>query len=458
MEGSRATVQRKVFRTACVLSVVDWAAYFAFYVSLTLYLTRVAGLDDVEAGWVIAVFGALVCVVPPFAGAVTDRIGFRRALAGGYAVAAAGYGTLALAYEPPWTWVGLALVVLGGATSRSALVGTPAVTSDAVGRARAYSVLMQLVNVGCLVGKAVARPLRVGLGLPSLDAFAAVVALVGLAVTVAWFREPPRASRSLSLRGVLRSVARVGGDRSFLGLMFLVGTFWAVQLQLYATLPRYLVRVTGEASSPEWCANVNPIVVTLLIVPVTRASRGLSPVGAIGVALLLVAASSLVMGLGPAIASLSGPDLRLPGGLSIRAETTAMVGGAALSGVAECFLLPRWYEYVSGLAPPGRTALYVGWSSLNGLWANALGYGLSGYLVERWCPDPSGLAPAAAAAHAAFVAGRGPVPPEYARAHWVFLVYAGIGLVAALGLFLRARAGGTGPARPTAGAAGPRPS
>jgi MFS family permease len=199
------------------------------------------------------------------------------------------------------------------------------------------------------------------------------------------------------------------------------------------------VRLAGESASPEWCANVNPIVVMLLIVPVTRLSRSLAPRTAIGLAIALVAVSSFVMGLGPALSTLTGPAVALPLGITAHPYSLVLVAGAAISGVAECFLLPRWYEHVSGLAPPGQTAMYVGWSALNGLWANVLGYGLSGWLVEHWCPDPATLPAPAAEALARFVAGTGPLPGEYARAHAIWFVFAGIAVAAAAAAWVHAR-------------------
>lgn len=39
--------------------------------------------------------------------------------------------------------------------------------------------------------------------------------------------------------------------------------FWMVQHQLYATMPKYVLRLAGEGASPSWYANVNPLVVCI---------------------------------------------------------------------------------------------------------------------------------------------------------------------------------------------------
>ena len=46
-----------------------------------------------------------------------------------------------------------------------------------------------------------------------------------------------------------------------------------VQHQLYATMPKYVLRLAGEGASPSWYANVNPLVVVLTVNLVTQMMR-----------------------------------------------------------------------------------------------------------------------------------------------------------------------------------------
>jgi dipeptide/tripeptide permease len=438
---------RHAFRVAGALCVVEWAAFFCVYVSLTLYLTRAAGFTDVETGWVLGGTGVLACLLPTAAGLWADRVGYRAALLVAYSLLASGYAVMFLLPGRGTAVLAILAIVTGGAITRTSLMGTGAAASDESGRAQAYSILMQLVNAGCFVGKAVARPIRVGPGVEWTGAWALGAALVALAVVAfAYRRPPPRRPAGDGLLSAWRGVGRVMRNGRFLVAIVLCGVFWSVQVQLYATMPRYLTRLVGETASPEWYANVNPIVVVLLIVPITRATRRLGPVAAIAISLVLVTLSSTVMGLGGVLAARTGPELALPFGLSLHPQAAVMIAGAALSGLGECFLLPRFLEFASRLAPPGETSLYIGYGYLNGLVANVLGYGLSGYLMDLWCPDPATLPPPARLAWERAVAGLGPMPEAYARAPWIWFVFAGIGAsavgVTALGIrSSRARTG-----------------
>ena len=56
-------------------------------------------------------------------------------------------------------------------------------------------------------------------------------------------------------------------------LIFIVTGFWIIQHQLYATMPKYVLRTVGEHASPEWIANVNPFVVMISVVFITNIMR-----------------------------------------------------------------------------------------------------------------------------------------------------------------------------------------
>jgi dipeptide/tripeptide permease len=70
------------------------AAYYGTFIALRTYLLRVVGLDDVQAGFVAGLFGALIYLFPFFSGALADRLGFRNSLIVAFALLTLGYGSL----------------------------------------------------------------------------------------------------------------------------------------------------------------------------------------------------------------------------------------------------------------------------------------------------------------------------------------------------------------------------
>ena len=65
-----------------------------------------------------------------------------------------------------------------------------------------------------------------------------------------------------------------------------------------------------------------------------------------------------------------------------------MIIGIVFQGLAESFISPRFLEYFSLQAPKGEEGLYLGFSHLHSFISSLLGFGLSGYLLDAYCPDP----------------------------------------------------------------------
>lgn len=416
-------------RSVNILAVVEQTAFFAAYIMMGVYLVEVAGFDDVGAGWVAGAFGMALCLLPSMAGAVADRIGFRSSLVGAYVLQSAGFGILSIARSPWPAIAGLAIVAVGGATTRSILMGTVGRTEPS-SRTRAYSVMMQAINLGCFLGKLVARPLRLDLGVVSVEAFAAGMFLV--AAMLAWVtfgvRTDPERPVSDGLVKTFRDMWRVLGNWRFLGMVVQVGLFWAVQGQMYVTMPRYTLRLAGANASPEWYAVVNPLVVVLLILPLNHLTRGWSTSRILRVSYGTLAVATLIMGTGPLLVTHFGGPWHLAG-FEVSPMPVAMITGCAMSGLAECFLIPHFLDRVAALAPPGQAALYQGYGYLTGLVSNLVGWGLSGYLIDLWCPDPA-LVPDATMALSHAAAGMGPWPKPWSDAPLIFGVWAVVAILA----------------------------
>ena len=50
---------------------------------------------------------------------------------------------------------------------------------------------------------------------------------------------------------------------------------------------------------------------------------------------------------------------------------------------------PRFLEYFSLQAPKGEEGLYLGFSHLHSFLSSILGFGLSGFLLSKYCPEPT---------------------------------------------------------------------
>ncbi|NWF89998.1 MAG: MFS transporter, partial [Ignavibacteriaceae bacterium] len=111
------------------------------------------------------------------------------------------------------------------------------------------------------------------------------------------------------------------------------------------------------------------------------------------------------------------------GMFSLHPITLMMILGIVVQGLAECFISPRYLEYFSLQAPKGEEGLYLGFSHLHSFFSSILGFGLSGYLLTAYAPDPATLTAEQAKS-------------AYSQAYMIWYYFAAIGLTAAFALLI----------------------
>jgi dipeptide/tripeptide permease len=415
----------RAFWTANVVELCERAAYYGTFIALRTYLLRVVHLDDVQAGFVAGLFGAIIYLLPFFTGALADRMGFRNGLLLAFALLTVGYGSLGVVSTLGPVLVGLSLIVVGGAFVKPIITGTAAKLSDETNRARAFSIFYMMVNIGSFTGKTIVAPIRIQLGVDKVPFFSAAAALIALLIVAAFYwPKDSGADRPRSVRETLLGMKAALGNLRFSSLILITAGFWAIQGQLYASMPDYVMRMAGETYKPEWYANVNPLVVVLLVVLITQLVRKWKPEWSILVAMTLIPLSSLAM----SAAHLFRGPLNLFG-IAVHPITAMMVVGIAIQGLAECFLSPKYLEYASKQAPRGREGLYLGYAHLNTFFAWLFGFIFAGYLLKAFCPEPGSLPEAVRQQHELALLGQAPMPDAYAHAHYLWYAFAGVGAV-----------------------------
>ncbi len=432
-QGAQTWRFPRLFWTGNAAELFERAAYYGTFIALRTYLIRVVGLDDIQAGWVAGLFGGWIYLVPFFTGAWADRIGFRKALLMAFALLTVGYGTLGVFHTMAPVGVGLALIVLGGAIVKPVITGTVSKSSNEANRARAFSIFYMVVNIGSFTGKTIVAPLRIQMGVEMVPFFSAGASFLALIlVALIFFPERNTSSTgSKTFRETLDGMWMAMSNLRFLALILITAGFWAIQGQLYASMPDYVLRMAGETYKPEWYANINPLVVVLFVVMVTQFVRKWKPQNSILVAMILIPFSAISM----AASAWFHGNVHIFG-MELHPITLMMIIGISIQGIAECFLSPKWLEFASLQAPKGKEGTYLGFAHMNTFFAWIFGFAFSGYLLSKYCPEPTTLTPAVQAAHKAALLGQGPMPEAYAHAHYLWYAYIGVGLISLIALLV----------------------
>ena len=90
----------KAFWVSNLVELFERAAYYGVFIVITLYLSRILGFNDIESATIAGVFSAWLYLLPTFAGALADKIGFRNSMLLAFSLLTCGY--LGLAVYPNW--------------------------------------------------------------------------------------------------------------------------------------------------------------------------------------------------------------------------------------------------------------------------------------------------------------------------------------------------------------------
>lgn len=442
--------------TVNVAEMLERTAYYGIFIAITFYLSNILGFSDIEAGIISGLFSALTYFLQMFSGAYADRLGYRRSMLLAFGLMPIAYLSLGLLpymyeglglveYDVPdgagafvanitthtvykglqesalrWLIVPVMLIlVFTGSITKSIIRAAVARETTTETRAKGYSIFYMIVNIGAFSGKSIIDPLRGWLGQRAyiyVNFISAALCLLAFIVTLIFFHSTNNAGEGKSFREIGRGMLKLFTKPRLLVLILIAAGFWTIQQQLYASMPKYVVRMVGEAAKPGWIANVNPFVVVLLVNLVTRIMKNKSALTSILVGILLVPLAALIMSTG----NMLGEGYIL----GLHPITFTLVLGIMLQGLCECFITPRYLEYFSYHAPKGEEGLYLGFSQLDSFFASIIGFFMSGFLLDKYCPDPAKFA-----THEEWLAAS-------AHAHYIWYYFAAIGLVAALVLII----------------------
>ena len=385
-------------------------------------------------------------MLPIFSGAYADKIGFRKSMIIAFSLLSIGYlglGVLPTLLETAglvnygattqfnglpdsytrWIIVPvLFILMVGGSFIKSIISASVAKETTEATRARGYSIFYMMVNIGAFTGKTIIDPLRNVIGEQAyiyINYFSGAMTIIALLAVILLYKSTHTAGEGKSLREISRGFMKIITNWRLLILILIVTGFWMVQQQLYATMPKYVIRMAGETAKPGWIANVNPFVVVCFVSFITRLMAKRSAITSMNVGMFLIPFSALLMACG----NLLGNDI-ISGMSNI---TLMMVLGIVVQALAECFISPRYLEYFSLQAPKGEEGMYLGFSHLHSFLSSIFGFGIAGVLLTKYCPDPV-LFETREAWEAASV-----------NAHYIWYYFAAIGLVAAIALFVFAK-------------------
>ena len=436
-----------VFWTANATELFERAAYYSMASFIVIYLGQL-GLGTYWPAIFNTLLWYLVYFLPVLSGTIADQIGFRRALLIAFVLLTGGYflmgypvwlggASLAPTIERGVTAganvvvpavFGILLIAVGGSFVKPCILGTAQKTAGT--RATlAFAIFYVVVNVGSLLGRAVAYVVRTrpGANLSLIFGVAMTMAVLAFAVVSALYRDV-EASAAAGAPGkprrspgeILAGMVRVLGNVRFVLFLAVSCGFFFLYNQVYVALPLYLKTVVESSPAMDIYTMANPLVIVCFQLLVTRAFGGMKPIRSMIV-------GTVVIGLAMAInlvPILAGGDLRAPIWHWLPVGSLMVVTCIALGAFAELFTSARMYEYVGALAPKGQEGLFLGYANLPLAFGSLLGGPVGAFIFNEVMAKGATRRPD----------GLLDLVPSHNALGWV--IFMGVGLASALSMWL----------------------
>ena len=346
------------FWVANITEIFERLSYYGAFASLANYLHEKLNFPTEQTGTLTGIFGGMVWFLAIFGGAIADRLGFRRALSLAYLILAAAYfllGSLGApwlapvrAAVPPMLFVGFILILpaLGVSLVKPCVVGTTARASKENVRSIGYSIYYTMVNIGGAAGPYVASWAHRHLGVENVFRVAALSVFAMFFAVLLFFREPKRTgdAPTPSISETLRNFLTVLSNPRFMLFLLIFTGYWIVFWQQYIMLPGYIHGYISAGADVELILITDGLAVISLTLVVNYLIRKLPAFQAVILGTLVSSFAWLVVAFQPTVL------------------------GAVLSifvlALGEMTQQPRYYEYISRLAPAGQQGTYMGFAFL----------------------------------------------------------------------------------------------
>lgn len=357
LEEVRGGFERS-FWVANVSEIFERLAYYGSFASLANYLRESLSFATEQTATLTGIFGGMVWFLAIFGGAVADRLGFRRALSLAYLILTAAYFLLG-SISAPWLapvrnmvplslFVGFILVLpaLGISLVKPSVVGTTAHASKENVRSLGYSIYYTMVNIGGASGPLVASFAHRYLGAGKIFLLAAFVVGLMFVGVLLFFRESKGSSeaRVPTIVETLRNFFKVLRNPKFMTFLLIFTGYWIVFWQQWIVMPVYLHKYVDKNLDVELVLVTDGIVVITCTILVNYLTRKIAAFRAIILGTLITGLSWLV--------------------LAWRPSMWGAVVTIFVLAIGEIVHQPRYYEYISRLAPEGQQGTYLGFAFL----------------------------------------------------------------------------------------------
>jgi len=384
------------FWVANGMELFERLAYYGQQIVFMIYLRNQLGFTEGEAGQLSGIFGGLIYLLPILGGTLADKWGFRRAFNVAFTILALGYfliGSLGMeAFRGFYGnfslyWLLLAFLILtafGGSFIKPSVLGTVALTTTEKTKSLGFAIYYWLVNVGALLGPTIAYLVRDKYGNEFVYLVSTTSCLMMLIINLLLYKEvqPATPVPTESMAKKIENLFTVLLNLKFMIFLLIYSLYWIIFWQEFIIVPYYITDFIDKDAPYEiiqsW-AGAGAIIlkdapyeiiqswagagaIILLQIPINWLTKNLPARTAILTGFIVSSLIWVIIGISPSIPTI--------------------FAGIVAFAIGEMIQAPRYYEYISTIAPPGQQGLFQGYAFLPIAIARFVGDPIGGWLYQ----------------------------------------------------------------------------
>ena len=365
------------FWVANGMELFERLAYYGQQIVFMVYLRNKIGFTETEAGQLSGIFGGLIYFLPILGGTLADKWGFRRAFNIAFSILALGYfliGSVGMtAFNRFYSnfnlyWLLMAFLIFtafGGSFIKPSVLGTVAATAKEETKSLGFAVYYWLVNVGAMLGPTIAYFVRDSFGNAFVYIVSSISCLAMLIVNLVLYKEVKSTNEVVveSLGKKIANLFIVLANVKFMIFLLIYSLYWIIFWQEFIIVPYYVTDYINANAPYEilqsW-AGAGAII--LFQIPLNRLTKNIPTRSAIVLGFAISSLIWLIIGIYPSIPTIAA--------------------GIVAFAIGEMIQAPRYYEYISEIAPPGQQGLFQGYAFLPIAIARFVGDPIGGWLYQ----------------------------------------------------------------------------
>lgn len=363
----------RTFWAANVIELFERWAWYGFFMLFANYLTGSSDMGGLEfsqsqKGLIMGVGTGILYFLPVLTGAIADKYGYKKVLFLAFCIYTSAFILLPMFSSFIAVFLMYLYLALGAALFKPVISATIAKTTTEETASIGFGIFYMMVNVGAFIGPMVTLLFK---GTSHLIFYVSAGIIALNFIMLFFYKEPGREKSENNetlletFKIIFRNMGSIVKDTKFLLFLVIIAGFWTMYHQLFFTLPVFITQWVDTSALynffntyiPFFSTNYSPA-------PGVMDAEFITNFDAMYIILFQIIVSSIVMRMKPLNSMISGIVVCSFGmALSFASQNVLFTIVAILIfALGEMASSPKITEYIGGIAPSDKKALYMGYS------------------------------------------------------------------------------------------------